>query len=605
MSKIISVFFIVAVVIVLTRCANPVTPSGGPKDTTPPSFVKSEPPPFTTYFHSKTIRIYFDEYVELKDVQKNLVVSPPMKNDPELKIKGKSVVITFEEDFLSNTTYNIYFGDAIVDVNENNPASNFQYVFSTGAVIDSMTLSGYVYDAFTLKPVEAVNVMLYYDMYDTIPFDSVPFYVRPYYMTRTDKQGNFVLNNLRDTGYKMFALADENSNMIYDQPSEQIAFIDTLVYPYYIPPAKLPDTVLKDTVIIDTVENKTFIDSDTVHYVTTIEKDTVVKEIVPKDTTNEALTKFPHFDLGMFTQIDSTQKFIKADLVKTGQVNFIFKRPVRNPEIEPLNFASSEKWYLEERSTTGDTITYWLTNVPHDSLVAVVFDDGIALDTLEIALKKIARTRKQKKEAEKDKDIKLTAKINASGGIIKLNKYLILTFDYPVKEYDFSNALLYGGDDSLNPEIRFVDSLKRKAELIYKWKESSQYKLIIPQGAVADIQGHTNDTLQFGVTTKAMADYGFLFLNVKVKDPGDNYIIQLIVDEKTIRQDIITEDVQLKYEYLEPGSYILKVIYDKNGNGQWDAGNYIYGIQPEKVRFYTGELNVRANWDLKEEWELE
>jgi hypothetical protein len=589
----------------LTRCANPVTPGGGPKDTTPPVFIESEPPPLTTYFHSKTIRIYFDEYVALKDVQKNLIISPPLTTVPDLKIKGKSVIITFDEEFLSNTTYNIYFGDAIVDVNEGNPASNFQYVFSTGAAIDSMSLNGYVYDAFTLKPMESANVMLYYDMYDTIPFDSAPFYVRPYYMTRTDKQGNFVLNNLRDLGYKIFALADENGNLIFDQPSEQIAFIDSIVYPYYIPPDKMPDTVIRDTIMVDTVENSIIIDTDTVQFVTTTEKDTLLKEIIQKDTTASGLREFPHFDLSMFMQIDSAQRFIRAELVKPGQADFIFKRPTNDAKIVPLNFTPEDGWALEEKGLTGDTLTFWLTGTYPDSLVAEVYDDGVVLDTLEMALKKISRTRKEKKEEEKQKSIKLTAKINAVGGIIKLNRTLTLTFDYPVKEYDFSNAVLYGGGDSLNPEISFIDTLKRKAKLDYIWKESSQYTLIIPDSTVVDIQGHTNDSLKFGISTKSIEDYGSLFINIMVQKPGENYIIQLIVDDKIIREDVISEDVQLKYEYLAPGSYILKVIYDENRNGKWDAGNYIYDIQPEKVRFYFGELNVRANWDLKEEWEIE
>jgi len=603
--RIISFLAIVTTVIFLSRCANPVTPSGGPKDTTPPQFIKSEPPQLTTYFHSKSVRIYFDEYVELKDVQKNLIISPPVKTEPELKIKGKSVVITFDEDFLSNTTYNIYFGDAIVDVNEGNPVSNFQYVFSTGAVIDSMTLSGYVYDAFTLKPVESANVMLYYDMYDTIPFDSAPFYVRPYYMTRTDKQGNFVLNNIRDLDYKIFALKDENSSMTYDQPSEQIAFLDTLIRPYYIPPEKLPDTVLRDTTMTDTVQSHTVLDEDTVHFVTTIEKDTVVKEIVQKDTTAKVVELFPHFDLAVFTQVDSTQRFIKADLVKPGQVDFIFKRPVSELEINPLNFTLEKGWALKEFGATGDTVTYWLAGLPSDSLVAQVIADDVVLDTVEMALKKIAKTRKQKKEEKNRGEIKLTAKLNVKGGVVKLNKPVLLIFDYPVKEFDFSNVVLFGGEDSLNPEIVFIDSLKRKAEIDYEWKQSSQYSLIIPDSALIDIQGHTNDTLRFGLSTKANEDYGFMFVDVKVSEPGKDYLIQLIIDDKIIREDDISQDTELKYEYLDPGSYILKVIYDENKNGQWDAGNYIYGIQPEKVRFYNGELNVRANWDLKEEWDLE
>ncbi len=234
--KITNGIYFLAACYLLVSCANPVTPSGGPKDTEPPKFVKSEPPIFSRNFDAEKIKITFNEFIQLKDINNQVIISPPMTIMPEFKLKGKSLVIDIQDELKGNTTYNIFFGSAIVDLTENNPLENFQFIFSTGDVIDSLSIDGQVYNAFDLTPVKNVNIMLYTNNNDTIVFDSLPYFVRPYYMTKTDESGNFSLKNLADQPYKIFALSDMNGNMIYDQPSELIGFINDTIVPIYIPP---------------------------------------------------------------------------------------------------------------------------------------------------------------------------------------------------------------------------------------------------------------------------------------------------------------------------------------------------------------------------------
>jgi len=129
-------------------CANIVPPNGGPKDVIPPRALKSEPANRTSRFKNKQIKIVFDEYVQLKNLNTELMISPPMNEPPQVTVRGKSLIIKIEDTLKTHTTYNMYFGNAIADITESNSLSNFSYVFSTGEFVDSMRVKGYIYDAF-------------------------------------------------------------------------------------------------------------------------------------------------------------------------------------------------------------------------------------------------------------------------------------------------------------------------------------------------------------------------------------------------------------------------------------------------------------------------
>ena len=208
----------------LYSCANIVAPEGGIKDIIPPEIVKSDPPNFATSFSGKEIRIQFDEFIQLKDISKNLLISPPFDNPPDCRIKGRSLIIRFEDSLLKNTTYNLFFGDAIADLNEGNPLKGYRFVFSTGAALDSMQISGTVRDALTLESQKEVNILLY-DKFE----DSIPFKEKPKYVCRSQANGNFIFENLGKGPYKMLALKEKNNNFMFDDKSEEIGFIDSLV----------------------------------------------------------------------------------------------------------------------------------------------------------------------------------------------------------------------------------------------------------------------------------------------------------------------------------------------------------------------------------------
>ncbi len=215
--------FLILLVVWAYSCASVSAPEGGPKDEEPPEVVlEKSSPNLQTNFLKQDIFLSFNEWVQLKDEFRQVVISPPLENRPEIKLKGKKLILSFadEEVLKSDVTYTINFGEAVQDLTEGNPAKDLRFVFSTGAIIDSLTLNGSIQDAFTGEPVEDVLFMLY-DSFE----DSIVYQERPYYFGRTDKEGKFQIPNLRAGNFKGFALKDGNLNYLYDQANEQIGFL--------------------------------------------------------------------------------------------------------------------------------------------------------------------------------------------------------------------------------------------------------------------------------------------------------------------------------------------------------------------------------------------
>jgi len=208
--------------IFLTRCANPVTPQGGPKDIHPPKIIAYEPPNLTSHFQSRRIKITFDEFVQLKDVRNQITISPPLLPKTDFSLHAKSLLVKFNDSLKTNTTYSITFGEAISDLTENNILHNFIYVFTTGAYIDSLTLQGKIIDAYNLTPQKDVYAMLYVNENDTLPFDSLPYCVRPYYLAKTNENGEFIFHNIRNVLYKLFALKDMSGDFLYNLATEKV-----------------------------------------------------------------------------------------------------------------------------------------------------------------------------------------------------------------------------------------------------------------------------------------------------------------------------------------------------------------------------------------------
>lgn len=210
-------------------CASQGRPDGGARDTVPPKVIRSVPENLTTGFIANTIILEFDEYIELKDAQKQIYISPPLDNDLIITVKGKSLEIKLEASLMDATTYTISFGTAIQDFRERNIQRKFKYIFSTGSFIDSLKVSGSVRDGLTNKLQKEVAIMLFSSDDFFRPSDSLPYNEKPRYYTISDEEGRFELDYMRPGKYLCFALTDKDGNFKYKRSKESMAFYHDLI----------------------------------------------------------------------------------------------------------------------------------------------------------------------------------------------------------------------------------------------------------------------------------------------------------------------------------------------------------------------------------------
>jgi len=207
-------------------CAQIGAPTGGIRDSLSPVLVRATPGLKALNFRGNRITLTFDEYIELQEIQNNLLISPLPKSNPNINSSLKTISIKLRDSLLPNTTYSIQFGNAIKDINEGNIYPNFTYVFSTGNTIDSLSLSGKVMLAETGLPDSTINVLLYRNT-----SDSAVQKLKPDYMARLKGDGSFLFENLPPASFKIYALKDGDGSKNYNSKSELFGFYDSAVQP--------------------------------------------------------------------------------------------------------------------------------------------------------------------------------------------------------------------------------------------------------------------------------------------------------------------------------------------------------------------------------------
>lgn len=571
---------LVSYLLLISGCANIVTPTGGDKDTTPPKILELVPDNQSLNFTSKSFVISFDEYVQLNDISSQLIVSPPLKSQPEFVIKGKNLVVKFNEELLANTTYTMNFGSAIRDINESNPLEGFTYVFSTGSFIDSLSLRGSVKNALTLQNEKDVLVLLYEDN-----SDSIPYLKAPYYYAKTDGSGNFALDNLKSGQFKVVVLKDENSSFLYDDfDKEMIGFVDTLVSPYYI------ENTNQDKVDILKTDSASG-----------SKQDTLPAEKGMKKAGEKSLPLF------IFKEEKNKQYFKKAYSEHYGKLVFIFNKKPEKLVLNTLNTSFKKEWNIQEQSVTGDTIILWLSDVEMDSLKLEIADNGTVLDTIEIALKKhsdkIETQGGSSKGAKKTIPFKLLIEQGKTATTHNAAKDFFVTFNHPVKDYVLENFVLKEDSVPVSFVLDSKDPALRKYRINYRWKEEKKYELFIPPATVTDIFDLKNDSIKINFTTQAKSYFGNVEFSIKTQ--SGNYVLQLTDDKNNIVfEKPTTGNDKISVEGLEPKSYSLRLVADENNNGKWDTGNYLKKQQAEKIILYPQKVSVRSNWDVEVEWEV-
>lgn len=546
---------LLAFLLTLLACARPVTPTGGPKDTEPPLLdTLLSTPNFSTNFRQDRIELTFNEWITTSDVAKQVVVSPPLpgkKNLPDITLKGKTVIIRFEKDQVlrPNTTYTINMGSAVRDLHESNPAPNLRFVFSTGDFIDSLSASGAVVDAFTGVPVENATVMLYENA-----ADSAVLKEKPYYFARSDKSGQFTLQNLKEGTYRMVVIDDAVPNIRWDGVQERIGFADSLVV--------------------------------------------VSAQHTPS---------IPYIRL---FQPEPPLRVANIDTSAYGRVRLRFTAPP-----DGMALAADDPAVRLIPEPTGDSLTLWFVQPTDSSWSLMTGKDTIRVPAREKAAF-VAKHRftlesalSSAKKGSSNKFDKATPQVapppNPSISQNPL-RAAELVFNTPVERWD--TALWHLQVDSLpqnKPALRLDSLSPRKLLAKLPWKPEKKYRLTLFPGAVTDVWGVPNiDTLTLDLNVASEKRFSTLNLTVQNLKPGSSYVLEFI-DGKTMLEKRIftatTDTEKMLFPGLESKPYTLRLIDDLNRNGRWDPGNYLERRQAETLRSKTLEP-LRANWEVEEDF---
>lgn len=532
-------FFLLILAVMLATCAQVVTPNGGNKDTQAPRVVAYMPDSAATNFKGNKIVIRFDEYVALSDLNKQLVISPSVKRRPEITIRKKDLVIEFKDTLEENTTYTISFGKAIRDITENNVLNNFRYVFSTGPVIDSLSCEGQVNNAYTGGPEKNVLVMLYRNT-----GDSAPHKEKPYYYTRTDESGKFVLNNLAASNYKMFVLADEGEDYLYNSREERIAFSDTLI----------------------------------------------------RLNTSQDSLRFR-----MFRSRPIKQQRMFAAQIAPDRYRFAYALPMKNPQLNFVPALPSGMEAFVDYGTNGDTVNVWFSQLLMDSVRLVLTDNGSVVDSAdyELKLREGSSGRGGSNDARK-----LIIATNAPSGKLVPGRMFEMHTSNPVRNVNQSKVIVRKGIDTLNGKLNLLSD-KRTLVAGFTPEEDSSYSILLLPGAITDWYGQKNDTLRMTITVQPLRQFGNLSITLPATLQG-NYVMELIDDKgRPVRDTLISKGGIYRFPLLSSGNYSVRLIEDTDGNGKWTAGSYALKQQAEKVIFYPALIRLRAGWDTDVVWELQ
>jgi hypothetical protein len=580
--------------VVTVGCASIGTPTGGPRDETPPRLMKANPLPGAVNVDRKNIVLEFDEIVNVKDAFSNVVISPTGTTTPRVTALGKKVTVAFTDTLAANTTYTIDFANSIQDNNESNALENFTYSFSTGDAIDTLRISGMVLGARDLEPQQHIIVGIH-----SVEADTTFRTVKLERIAKTDDRGRFSIRGLKPGNYHIYALADINNDYRWDNPEEDIAFLN-----YTLSPSAKPITV------VDTIYN--------------------LETALPDSTVLRATTQFLPNDilLSSFNVGYKPQYLASSSRTDSTQLQLLFNAPnTKLPEVKILNHDTAKDWALIERSAKSDSITFWLRDpklVATDTLSMEVkylrnksmgvFEE--ATDTLSFIHKRAKVKKENKPKHNKEngdsvaKQIKFLTMASKGGTTQEVNMPRLLEFATPPDtilrdrmhlEYQKDTVWLPIDDavltraDTLNPRIYKYD---------HKWDYDTSYRIVADSVAVTDIYGLFNKPEKFTFKTRKEEEYGLLVFAVTGIPDSIPVIVELLNSSDNPIRYAKVEGGKASFPYLVAGTYYARLYEDINDNGIYDTGDYDTRTQPEVTSYYPKKVKLKKNWDMELTWDV-
>ena len=516
-----------------TDCAKKGNPSGGLKDTIAPVIVRSAPENFTTNFDNNEIRITFNEFIKLKDVSKELIISPPLKYTPIITplSVSKQLKVKLLDTLREHTTYSFNFGNSIVDNNEGNIFPNFKYVMSTGSFIDSLTLKGTVIDALLPETKFPTTVALY--EVDESYTDSMVFLEKPMYISTTvDESNTFEFTNLKEGTYQLIALQEENRNYTFQPKTDKIGFYKDLI-------------------------------------------------TLPTDSV---------FEVKLFKEIPDF-KATRPKLESKNRISFGYEGVGEGYELTLQTQMDADFEYQFLKEPEKDTLNFWFKPpVTKDSLVFITSYKEEVLDTATVRFRELFA------------DSLRVSSINAGG--VSIKDTLQLKANTPLVNISEAQISIVDKDTLAVPFTTRINSKKNAAELIFDKQEEQNYSITLLEGALTDYFGNVSDSTVVRQSIKAASEYATLQLTLA--NANDFPFMVELINEKfeVAKQQYITQNEPVLFEYIKPGNYFIRLVFDENKNKIWDPGHFLSKRAPEKIVYYPSKIELRANWSWSETFTL-
>ncbi len=591
----------------LAACASIGRPSGGAYDYTPPVFLGSNPTSGQRNFSGNRIELHFDENVQVSDVLNKVVVSPAQQTTPQITANGRKITVQLRDTMIPNTTYTIDFSDAISDLNEGNELDGFALDFSTGPELDSLQISGMVFEARNLEPAMGMIVGVYSNTADsaikTLKLERI---------AKTNQKGQFTIRGLKPGQYRIYALNDLNRDFHWDR-TEDVAFYDVLISPS-----------ASDSIVTDTLKNA-------------LGEDSLATRKIVRYAPNDILLTW--FNEGYKAQyIDKynrpTQRLIELNFAAPSD-----SLPTLTIVGGPNDGATADKWALLSRNATADSLQYFITDsavLAQDTLHIAVRNlrtdtlDGLSWfsDTLRFIYKRPKVDKKQLErdlKAERERLKALGADTVDSIVLPPKIDYLSIDFrggstqDVNLPAYFVTQQPLASIDSSMLhfevkrdtvwdtiplPRIELADSFYLKRyRVAYNWEPATNYRLSIDSAAVRGVYGEWNQQITQEFKVRDLSDYSTLIFSIDGLPSSTPAIVELLDNKDKVKATAPVMGSHAEFQFLQPGNYYARLFIDSNANGEYDTG-ILDSIQPEEVYYFPKKIALKKNWDVEQAWNI-